>query len=229
MLGEPTKVNYYGALSRASPPSSVHSYSLMLMASRLGIKITNEDSDLSWIPYLALSLQTPPKFQKKMSAANTDQRILVHKLCSLKPGSHPADRYFKKLIEHYLHTRSIILGALTEENKKKYIWSHSWMKFSQPNGGFFYFNMYSKEKADLLPSDAKALFQKFVLVQKKYSGDEKLKDYALQGLNAEINQVIMKKNSNEMSKDIFTVIPPQTDEIIKFKPHSRSIGVHLKY
>lgn len=181
----------------------------MLMASRMGLKITSQNSDLALIPYLMLSLQLPPQFERKMTATYPEERVYIQKLCELKVGAHPADHYFHKVLEHLLPMRMKILGALREENKKRYIWSHSWMKFSQPNGTPFYFNMFSKEKSDFLPLEAKSVMLKTSLFLNKYTKPEQLTETALQGLNDEINHIYEKtKDSTQKMKELMALVSP---------------------
>lgn len=198
ILGDPKKLIYHEVANKIPPPKTIHTYSLMLMASRLGIKVTNESSDLAWIPYLVLAVKLPSDFEKKMEAVSTQDKVVKEKLCHLKEGSHPADRYFKIVIENYIPRRQKVVSSLTEANLRKYVWSHSWLKFRHESGNQYYFNMQTKEKADLMPADAKSLQQKLAAVQKKLIEVGSIKDEneRIDELDHEIGEIIRREKES---------------------------------
>ena len=161
LLGDPTSLTYQQILNKIDPPKTVHSYSLMLMAARLGIKIHGEDSDLAWIAYAALASALPPEFEKELLATTLKDKI-IQKLCYMRFGEHPGDLYFKKVIEGYSHRRERIFSVLKPDEIKRYKVCHSWLKFRfEHNGNIFYFNMMTKEKADHFPASVKTQLLKF--------------------------------------------------------------------
>lgn len=192
LLGDPSKVTYFEAISKANPPKSIHPYSLMLMASRLGLKITNDYADLSWIPYIVLATKLPSDFEKNINTTASKEKV-IQRLCYLKAGDHPGDKYFKELINHYILRRSIILKGLTEENRKKFFKSHSWVKFRYESSNTYFLNMTTKEKVDFLPSTVKILLNRFCQIEKKLiKGFEVPEGEVAETLSKELNNVIQE-------------------------------------
>src|SRR5688572_30577729 len=97
----------------------MQSYSLMLMGARFGIKIHGDDSDLAWIPYMLLTTQLPPVFEKQLIASTHKDKI-IQKLCYLKFGEHPGDHYFRKMIDSYTARREHACSTMTPEEIKRY-------------------------------------------------------------------------------------------------------------
>lgn len=167
LLGEPTLLTYENIINRMDPPKSAHSYSLMLIASRYGMKIHGDDSDLAWIPYLVLTTSLPPAFDKNLRATTHKDKI-IQRLCYMKFGEHPGDYYFSKVIEKYSAKRSENISKMTSDEVKSYKSCRSWLKFKYDASGLmFFFNMLTKEKSEFLPSYVKTNLQKFVDKEKQ--------------------------------------------------------------
>lgn len=187
LLGDPASLSHEDILERTNPPKTVHSYSLVLMAARFKLKINGNDSDLAWIPYIALATPLPPDFEQALRATTAKDK-LIQRICYLKFGEHPGDLYFRKVIDSYSNKRQKFIAALKPDEIKQYKTCHSWLKFrNEGDGEVFYFNMLTKEKSSFLPSSAKSQLE-------KYSDLQKLHAISL------INHLLKEHKQNEVKK-----------------------------
>lgn len=130
------------------------------MANRLGLQVHNgEESDLAWIAYLALTVKLPESKETNLSITSPKANRL-QKMCSMKYGEHPGDKYFKTLLLYQQMRRKILSEYMSLEDHVQYIKAQSWAKLRGDNGGIYYYNFSTKQKASMLPGDQKEILSK---------------------------------------------------------------------
>ena len=156
ILGDPLKLESAVALSRTAPPVGVQPYHVLLMARRLGLQVHNsEEHDLAWIAYLALTVKLPTSTETNLMITSPRNSTRYQKVCNMKPGEHPGDKYFRTVLVYNQLRRRILLEHMTPEDQTKYIKSQSWVKLKEESGSMYYHNFMTKQKTINLPSDQK--------------------------------------------------------------------------
>lgn len=148
-------------LSKIAVPEKVQAYLIVLMANRLGLKIA-EYSDLTWIPYFHLISKLPSNSDINPNSLSKDKLLL--KIAYLPTGDHPGDNYFYSLLNYHKAKRQIILDNISPDQRTQFIKAQSWIKMKNDHGLTYYFNFFSKQKSDDLPSELKESFTKISLI-----------------------------------------------------------------
>ena len=149
--------NYY--LSKVSPPEKLHSYHLALMALRMGIKLElNQEADLIWIANLCIAAKVPQKWEALLGFGVAKDK-LYQKICYLKPGEFPGDKYFMCVLAYQRAKRMIFQTELESDQIMMLTKSLAWIKLKYESGKQYYFNFVSKQKMDSQPNEIKEVTQ----------------------------------------------------------------------
>lgn len=126
------------------------------MARRLGLQVHNsEEHDLAWIAYLALTVKLPSNAETNLMITSPRNPARYQKVCNMKPGEHPGDKYFRTVLVYHQLRRRILLEQMTSGDQTKYIKSQSWIKLKEDTGSMYYHNFMTKQKTINMPSDQK--------------------------------------------------------------------------
>lgn len=135
------------------------------MGYRLGLQIqNNKEPDLAWIAYLALSTKLPPEVETNLMITSPRQKMRYQKMCNMKSGEHPGDKYFKTVLIHHQMRRKILLENMEEEDQTRYVKAQAWVKLREEAGGIYYYNFLTKQKTINLPGDLREIMPKVVAI-----------------------------------------------------------------
>jgi len=176
LLGDPLKLESTILFSKIDLPLGVQPYHIVLMGHRLGVQIHNiEEPDLAWILYLALAVRGPESMETNLSITSPKTKMRYHKICNMKFGEHPGDKYFKTVVIYNQMRRKILLENLTEEDQTLFVKSQSWVKLREESGSIYYYNFLTKAKTQNFPATQKQILQKFLATALKPEVKEKLR------------------------------------------------------
>ncbi|RZK05970.1 MAG: hypothetical protein EOO43_21940, partial [Flavobacterium sp.] len=103
-------------------PMGVQPYHIVLMGHRLGVQIHNiEEPDLAWILYLALVARGPESMETNLSITSPKAKMRYQKICNMKFGEHPGDKYFKTVVIYNQMRRKILLENMPEEDQTLFV------------------------------------------------------------------------------------------------------------
>ena len=135
------------------------------MGHRLGLQIHNADEpDLAWIAYLALVVKLPDDLEKNLRITSPQHDVKYQKICKMKSGEHPGDKYFKTVLLYNQARRKILFEYMTEDEQIRYAKSQAWAKLRETTGGVYYFNFMTKQKTINIPTDTKDIISRIALI-----------------------------------------------------------------
>jgi len=135
------------------------------MGHRLGVQIQNiEEPDLAWIAYLALITKLPSYIETNLSITSPKNKSRFQKICNMKIGEHPGDKYFKTVLIYNQMRRKILLEAMSENDQTSLVKAQAWTKLREESGVFYYYNFLTKQKSQNFPIDQKEITSKLMTV-----------------------------------------------------------------
>lgn len=165
LLGDPLKLDSSIIFSRLNLPLGIQPFHIALMGHRLGAQINNiEEPDLAWIPQLALMTQLPSNFETNMLITSPKNKMRYQKVCNMKFGEHPGDKYFKTVLIYNQMRRKILLENLSIEDQTYFVKSQAWTKLREESGVIYYYNFLTRKKTQNFPTDQKEVLAKMMAV-----------------------------------------------------------------
>lgn len=156
LLGDPLNLDSSIIFSKAEIPIGIQPYHIFLMGHRLGIQIQNiEEPDLAWIAYLVLVTKLPSNVEINFSITSPKNKMRIQKICNMKIGEHPGDKYFKTVLIYNQMRRKILLEAMPENDQTALVKALSWTKLREDSGVIYYYNFLTKQKTHNFPIDQK--------------------------------------------------------------------------
>jgi len=165
LLGDPLNLESSIIFSKIEIPIGIQPYHIFLMGHRLGVQIQNiEEPDLAWIAYLALLTKLPSGMETNLSITSPKNKMRFQKLCNMKIGEHPGDKYFKTALIYNQMRRKIILEALSGNDQTSLVKAQAWTKLREDSGVIYYYNFLTKQKTQNFPVDQKEIASKLLTI-----------------------------------------------------------------
>jgi hypothetical protein len=100
--------------------------------------------------------KVPPKWES-LYGIGVQKDKLYQKICYLKPGDFPADKYFSCVVAYQKAKRLIFQSELETDQIQLMVKTFSWIKMKYDSGKLYFYNFVTKQKTDALPTDVKEM------------------------------------------------------------------------